>query len=301
MAHHIFFIKIINADAGYVLQHFGRMDQPAFPSDGKINLCNVAGYHHVGPEPEAGQNHFHLLRRGVLRFIQNDERTVQGTPPHVRQRRHFNGTPFQIFLRCIAAQHIKQRIIQRTQVRIHLFLQIPRQEAQLFPGLHGRTGQDDPLHFPFLQRCNRHGHSQIRLARAGGTDAECDEIIFDGADIIPLPQRFGLNLMAPPGDDQRFRIHIVQLGHRATLHHINAITHIMAGNRKPLPVQEQQFLKQLFQFLIFLFTATENNLVAPGHDRRVKAGVDQPQKFIIPPQDADHLLLVVDFNYMFVR
>ena len=107
--------------------------------------------------------------------------------------------------------------------------------------------------------------------------------------------------MAPPGDNQRFRIHTVQLSHRAALHHINAVTHIMAGNRQPLPVQEQQFLKQLFQFLIFLFTATENNLVAPGHDRRVKAGVDQPQKFIIPPQDAEHLLLVVDFNYMFVR
>ena len=74
----------------------------------------------------------------------------------------------------------------------------------------------------------------------------------------------------------------------------------MAGNRQPLPVQEQQFLKKLLQFLVFFFTAAENNLVASGHDRRVKAGIDQAQELIVPPQDTDHFLLVIDFNYMFV-
>jgi hypothetical protein len=74
----------------------------------------------------------------------------------------------------------------------------------------------------------------------------------------------------------------------------------MAGNRQPLPVQEQQFLKKLLQLLVFFFAAAENDFVAPGHDRCVKAGIDQTQKFVIPSEDADHLLLIVDFNYMFV-
>ena len=92
----------------------------------------------------------------------------------------------------------------------------------------------------------------------------------------------------------------MQFGHRAALHHIYTVTHVMAGNRQPLPVQEQQFLKKLFQFLVFFFAAAENDLIAPGHNRCVKAGIDQTQELIIPSQDTDHFLLVVDFNYMFV-
>ena len=107
--------------------------------------------------------------------------------------------------------------------------------------------------------------------------------------------------MPPPGDDQGFRVHVMQFGHRAALHHVNTVTHVMAGNRQPLPVQEQQFLKKLLQFLVFFFVATEDDLIAPGHDSRVKAGIDQTQELIILSQDTDHLLLVIDFNDMFVR
>ena len=93
----------------------------------------------------------------------------------------------------------------------------------------------------------------------------------------------------------------MQLGHRAALHHVDAVTHIVAGNGQPLPVEEQQFLEELLQLQIFFFTAAEDDLVAPGHNSSIEAGIDEAQKFVVPPQDGNHLLLIIDFNYMFVR
>src|SRR6202012_1508846 len=54
---------------------------------GQVNLGHVAGDDHAGAEPQPGQEHLHLLGRGVLRLVQDDERVVQGAAAHVGQRR----------------------------------------------------------------------------------------------------------------------------------------------------------------------------------------------------------------------
>ena len=87
------------------------MDQPAFPAGRKIDLGNIPGNHHMGTEPEPGQDHFHLLGSCILRFIENNKRTVQRTAPHISQRRYFNRAALQVLLCRIAAQHIKQGVI----------------------------------------------------------------------------------------------------------------------------------------------------------------------------------------------
>ena len=49
---------------------------------GEVGLGDVAVDHGLGSEPEPGEEHLHLLRRGVLRLVQDDERIIQGVVGH---------------------------------------------------------------------------------------------------------------------------------------------------------------------------------------------------------------------------
>src|SRR3989304_5748281 len=52
----------------------------------QIDLSNVACDHRGGAESDAREKHLHLLRRGVLRLVQDDKGFVQRPAAHVGQR-----------------------------------------------------------------------------------------------------------------------------------------------------------------------------------------------------------------------
>ena len=52
----------------------------------EVDLRDVTGNDHFGAKAQAGQEHFHLFRRGVLRLVQNDEAVVQCPSAHISQR-----------------------------------------------------------------------------------------------------------------------------------------------------------------------------------------------------------------------
>ena len=107
---------------------------------GQVDLGDVAGDNHLGIEAQTGEEHLHLLRRGVLCLIQNDEGVIQGAPAHIGQRRHLDVPLLLILLESFSSQHIKQRVIERTQVGIDLVLQVTRQEARASRPLPRRDG-----------------------------------------------------------------------------------------------------------------------------------------------------------------
>src|SRR5580692_2833101 len=55
--------------------------QPADLPGRQVDLGHVAGHHHLGTEAQPGEEHLHLLGRGVLRLVQDDERIIQGPSP----------------------------------------------------------------------------------------------------------------------------------------------------------------------------------------------------------------------------
>ena len=85
--------------------------------------------------------------------------------------------------------HVVQRVVERAQVRIDLLLQVAGQEAELLARLDGRARQDDPA--DLLREQERDGlrHRQVRLAGAGGPDAEHDVVLIDGVEIPALVER----------------------------------------------------------------------------------------------------------------
>ncbi len=53
--------------------------RPASPlrPPGDVDLRGVAGDDGLGPEPDPGEEHLHLLGRRVLRLVEDDERRVE--------------------------------------------------------------------------------------------------------------------------------------------------------------------------------------------------------------------------------
>src|SRR6266496_5426210 len=49
----------------------------------QVDLGDVAGDHGRGVEPEPGQEHLHLLRRGVLSLVKNDKRVIKRPAAHI--------------------------------------------------------------------------------------------------------------------------------------------------------------------------------------------------------------------------
>ncbi len=97
-------------------------------------------------EAETGQEHLHLLGGGVLRLVEDDERIVQRSATHVRQRRDLNDTGAHQLWDQLGIHHVVQRVVERPQVRVDLLAQRARQEAEPLTRLHRGPRQDDARH-----------------------------------------------------------------------------------------------------------------------------------------------------------
>jgi hypothetical protein len=156
---------------------------------GHVDLGDVTGDDGHGPEPDAGQEHLHLLGRRVLRLVEDDEGPVQGAAPHERERRDLDRPPLEEPGCALGLHHVEQRVPQRPEVRVDLGHQVAGQEAESLPGLDRRAGEDDAAHLLRLERLHRHRHRQPALAGAGRADAEGDHVGGDGVDVALLPAR----------------------------------------------------------------------------------------------------------------
>ena len=77
---------------------------------GQVDLGDVAGDHDLRAEAEPGQEHLHLLGRGVLRLVQDDERVVEGATAHVGQRRDLDGPGLHQPRDRLRIEHVVQRV-----------------------------------------------------------------------------------------------------------------------------------------------------------------------------------------------
>src|SRR5471030_1498662 len=156
----------------------------------QIDLRDIAVHNHLGVAAEAREHHLHLFRRAVLRLVQNDETVIERAAAHEGDGSHFDCIPLQQFLHAVAFDHVVERVIQRAQVGVDFLLQGPWQKAQTLAGFHGGARQDDARDLLVDQRGDGHGNGQIRLAGAGGADADHQVIALDGLQIAPLVDGF---------------------------------------------------------------------------------------------------------------
>ena len=143
-----------------------RLDEAGGLAGRQVDLRDVARHHRLGPEAEAREEHLHLLGRGVLRLVEDDERVVQRAPAHERERRDLDGAALEQPLDAIDFEHVVERVVERPQVRVHLLLQVAGQEPELLARFDGRPRQDDAAHL--LLRAGT-----TRPAPSPGTSCPC--------------------------------------------------------------------------------------------------------------------------------
>src|SRR6185436_17376389 len=90
VAHHVARLKIGKGDAAHALQYDARLDESAFVAARQVDLRDVAGNDRFAAETDARQEHFHLFRRRVLRFVEDHERLRQRAPAHERKGCYFD-------------------------------------------------------------------------------------------------------------------------------------------------------------------------------------------------------------------
>ena len=140
MAHHIFFAEEALGDALHAREDANGLLEAAGFTVGQVDLGHVAGDDGLGAEADAGEEHFHLLRGGVLGLIQDNKAVIERAPAHIGKRRNLNGALFHVLLKIFRAEHIKQAVVQRAEIGIDFALQVAGQEAQLFAGFDSRAG-----------------------------------------------------------------------------------------------------------------------------------------------------------------
>src|SRR5271165_655485 len=111
----------------------------------QIDLGLITGYHAFRVCTQPGQKHEHLFGRRVLRFVKNNESVIQCPSPHICQWRYFNYPSIHVLLNLLRLQHIIQRIVERTQIREDLLLEVAWQKTQRLPRLDGWSRKDDPV------------------------------------------------------------------------------------------------------------------------------------------------------------
>ncbi len=114
---------------------------------------------------------------------------VQRATAHVRERRDFDDPALHVSLQLVTLDHVEERIVQRSQIRHDLLLQIARQKAERLAGLDRRARENDPRDLLLLERLHGHRHREISLARAGRADAEDHVARLDRAQVRALPGR----------------------------------------------------------------------------------------------------------------
>ena len=163
----------------------------------------------VRAEADAGQEHLHLLDRGVLRLVEDHERIVERASAHVGQRRDLDDVLLQQLDHLLHAEHFVQRVVQRAQVGIDLLRQVAGQEAELLAGLDRRAHQDQPLHARFVQRLDRARHGEEGLAGAGRADAEVDVVRGDRVQVLGLVGAAAADRAALDADRDVLRFDVV--------------------------------------------------------------------------------------------
>ena len=187
MPHHIAYGEPRHVDPFDPLQPANGIAQPAhLRAAGDIDLVGIAANHHPAVLAEPGKEHLHLGRRGVLRFIKDHERIGERAPAHEGNRRNLDlaagDPPFDL----LGRHAIVQRIVNRAQIRIDLFLHIAGQEPQPLTRFNRRARQDQPLDRASDQLRHRLRHRDVGFAGACWPQCENHVLASQRAHIFDL-------------------------------------------------------------------------------------------------------------------
>ena len=109
----------------------------------------------------------------------------------------------------LGAHHVVERVVERAEIGIDLFLHVAGQEAEALAGLDRGTREDDAVDVAALEQRRGMGHREIGLAGTGRADAEDQLGAIHRAHVRVLRRR--------TGDDRRLARRDLRHPHLALL------------------------------------------------------------------------------------
>src|SRR3989338_2653880 len=125
----------------------------------------------------------------ILRFIKNDESFMKRSTSHKSNRRNFDHITLDEFFHTFHFKHIVQRIIDRTEIRIHFCLHVSRKKAELFSRFDRGTSKHDAFIFFSKKRRHCHCHCKIGFSSTCWSNAENNIVFSNRIDIQFLSRR----------------------------------------------------------------------------------------------------------------
>lgn len=288
-----------DADALDVLQDLARLAQARRDAARQVDLAEVARDDHARAKAEARQEHLHLLVRRVLCLVEDDEGVFERAAAHVGERRDLDDALGHELLVAVLAEDVLQRIVERAQVRVDLVLQVARQEAETLTSLDSRARQDDAPHLLVAQGRDSHDDSQVRLARAGRSDAERDGIVADRIEVEPLPQRLGAHMAAARSHEDRVAEERVQCLALAAAHETDAVADLMHRDCRALTIEILELFDERRCHLHLSGFAEDLELLAAADELAVKILAEHLQKLIPVPEKCVCFFMVFKDNLSF--
>ena len=261
----------------------------------EVDLGDVAGHHHLRPEPEPGEEHLHLLGRGVLRLVQDDERVINRPSPHKSQGGDLDDAGGYQAGDRVGVDHVVQGVVQGAQVGVDLLVQGAGQEAEPLPRLDRGPGQDDPVDLLGLQRLDRLGHGQVGLPGAGRADGEHDRVLVDGVGVALLVQRLGPDGTAAGGQDADGQ-HVGRAHAALGAQHGRGALNRVGTQVGALAQQLEELVEQLGDQGGLRRVAGRGDLVAADVDVGVELPLDHVQQFVAGAEQADHRMVGRDHD-----
>src|SRR5678815_4241658 len=93
----VFLVEVDEADPLDVLDDLQRFHEPRLPWMWQVDLCDVTSDDRLGTESETGQEHLHLLGRGVLCLVEDDEGVVQLSLIHISEPTRLLSISYAVF------------------------------------------------------------------------------------------------------------------------------------------------------------------------------------------------------------
>ena len=165
VSHHVDFGEAVERDAFDILEQPPGFAQAARRPAWQIDLRHIAGDHRLGVVAETGEEHAHLLAGGVLRLVEDHEAVVEGASAHECKRGDLDLSALEHGVHAGGIHHVVERVVERTEVRVDLLLEIAGQKTQPLAGFHGGPREDDASHLLGGERLHRDGHREVGPCR----------------------------------------------------------------------------------------------------------------------------------------
>ena len=152
----------------------------------EINLRRIARDDCFAAKANASEEHLHLFRRRVLRFVQDHKGVIQCAPSHIGKRCDLNGLFLEKTLYPFETHQVVEGVIEWSQIRVYLLCEISGQKTKSLTGLNSWACQDQPLHSVAFHGINGTGDSQPGFTGTRRSNTKGNVVLQNIVEVIAL-------------------------------------------------------------------------------------------------------------------